>query len=88
MGGLRDKRLTTTVETDGRLEGDAFLGGLSLDIIALGGVEGSHVSLVVLRVVERHDLLRDVGLEPIVGVRERRKSVNHRVWVVMERKRV
>ena len=77
---LRDKRLTTTVEADGGLEGDAFFRGGSLEIVGLGGVEGSYVSLVVLCVVERHDLLRDEGLEPIVGVREGGKIVDHVVW--------
>ena len=83
--GLSDKKLTTTVEADDRLEGDPFLGGASLDIIGLSGIEGSHVCLVVLRVVERHDLLRDVGLERIVVVREGGKTVSHVVRVVMER---
>lgn len=83
--GLSDKKLTTTVEADDRLEGDPFLGGTSLNIIGLSGIEGSHVCLVVLRVVERHDLLRDVGLERIVVVREGGKTVSHLVGVVMER---
>lgn len=72
------ERLTTTVEADGGLEGDAFLGGAGLDIVGLSGIEGSYVCLVVLRVVKRHDLLRDVGLKGIVGVRERGKTVSHR----------
>lgn len=69
------------------MEGNAFLGGGSLDIVGLSGVEGSHVRLVVLRVVEGHDLLRDVGLERIVGVREGGNTVSHRVCVVVERER-
>jgi hypothetical protein len=52
MGGMHNKRLTATVEADDRLEGDALLGGASLNIIGLGGVEGSHACLAVLRVVE------------------------------------
>ena len=71
------KRLTTTVEADRGLEGNAFLGGGGLDIIRLSGIESSHVCLVVLGVVERHDLLRDVGLERIVGIREGGKTVSH-----------
>ena len=52
------------------MEGNAFFRGGSLEIVGLSGVEGSRISLVVLCVVECHDLLRDEGLEPIVGVRQ------------------
>ena len=48
---------TTAVEFQGRLEGDAFLGGGSFGVRLLGSVEGIDVSLVVLLVMEFHDLL-------------------------------
>jgi hypothetical protein len=38
-------------------------------------VEVGHVRLVVLAVVQLHDLGRDVRLEGIVGVRQRREGV-------------
>jgi hypothetical protein len=66
---------TTTVEFQGRLEGDAFLGGGRLGVRQLGSVEGVDVSLVVLIVMECHDLLRDVRLEAIVRVRQGREGV-------------
>ena len=47
---------TTAVEFQGRLEGDAFLGGGSFGVRLLGSVEGIDVSLVVLLVMEFHDL--------------------------------
>ena len=84
-----DARLTTTIEFDGSLERDAFFWGGSLKILFLSSVEGIHVSLVVLGMVQRHDLLRNVGLEGIVGVGEGRKSVSHGsewMWMMMERK--
>lgn len=61
---------TPTVEFQGRLEGDAFLGGGSLGVRLLGSIEGVDVSLMVLLVMEFHDLLGDVRLESIVRVRQ------------------
>jgi len=66
---------TTTVEFQGRLEGDAFLGSGRLGVRQLGSVEGVDVSLVMLIVMECHDLLRDVRLEAIVRVRQGREGV-------------
>ena len=48
---------TTAVELQGRLEGDAFLGGGSFGVRLLGSVEGIDVSLMVLLVMKFHDLL-------------------------------
>ena len=59
------------------MEGDALLGGGGLGVGLLGGVERVHVGLVVLLVVELHDLLGDEGLERIVGVGEVGESVGH-----------
>lgn len=47
---------TTTVEFQGRLEGDAFLWGGRLGVRQLGSVEGVDVSLMVLLVMKLHDL--------------------------------
>ena len=71
--------LTSAVELEGSLEGDALLGGGRLGVGLLGGVEGVHVGLVVLLVVKLHDLLGDVGLERIVGVGEVGEYVGHSV---------
>ena len=71
--------LTTTVELERGLEGDALLGGRGLGVGLLGGVERVHVSLVVLLVVKLHDLPRDEGLERIVGVGEVGENVGHGV---------
>lgn len=58
--------MATAVELEGGLEvdlgGDVVL-GLSLLEVLLGGVQAGNVGLVVLVVVESHDLLRDRGLE-------------------------
>lgn len=61
---------TTTVKLQGRLEGNAFLGGRGFSVRLLGGVEGVDVSLMVLLVMKLHDLTRDVRLEGIVRVRQ------------------
>ena len=69
--------LTSAVELEGSLEGDALLGGGRLGVGLLGGVEGVHVGLMVLLVVKLHDLTADEGLKRIVGVREVGESVCH-----------
>lgn len=43
--------MTTTVETKGRLKGDALFRGSGPGIVVLGGVKGIDVSFVVLVVV-------------------------------------
>ena len=70
-------RRTTTVEFEGSLKGDSFLGRLGLCVALLCGVEAVDVGLVVLAVVKLHDLLGDEGLERIVGVGEVGESVGH-----------
>ena len=47
---------TTTIKLQGRLKGDAFLGGRGFGVRLFGGVEGVDVSLMVLLVVKLHDL--------------------------------
>jgi hypothetical protein len=47
---------TTTVKLQGRLKGDAFLGGRGCSVRLLGSVEGVDVSLMVLLVMKLHDL--------------------------------
>ena len=77
------KILTTTVEFQCSLQANSLFGGGSF-LVGLGrGVEGVDVSLVVLLVVKRHDLLRDVGLESVVLVRQGWQSKGHlssRCW--------
>lgn len=58
--------VATAVELEGRLEvdlGGNVVLGLSLLEVLLGSVEAGNVGLVVLVMVESHDLLRDRGLE-------------------------
>lgn len=63
------KILTTTVEFQSSLQANSLFGRGNF-FIGLGrGVEGGDISLVVLLVVKRHDLLRDVRLESVVLVR-------------------
>lgn len=62
--------LTTAVELERRLEGDALLRGGGLRVRLLGGVERGHVGLVVLLVVKLHDLAGDERLERVVRVRK------------------
>jgi len=62
--------VTTTIEFQSSLQGNSLLGGGSF-LVSLGrGVKGVDVGLMVLRVVKLHDLLRDVGLESIVLIRQ------------------
>lgn len=72
---LGNKRLTTTVELESCLEGNALLWGGTLGVAGLGGVESVHVSLMVLLVMKLHDLPRDERLESVVGVWEIGESV-------------
>lgn len=55
--------LTTAVELERGLKLDLLLGALCLRVRLFGGVEAVDVRLVVLRVVELHNLARDVRLE-------------------------
>lgn len=58
--------VTTTVELDSLLKlnlGKNVVGFLSSSELLEGGVKTVDVGLVVLGVVEGHDLLRDVGLQ-------------------------
>lgn len=66
---MHDKaRLTSSVELERRLQRDALLGRGRLRVRLLGRVQSVHVRLVVLLVVELHDLAGDEGLEGVVGV--------------------
>jgi hypothetical protein len=71
------RRRTTTVELESSLKGDTFFGCRSLGVCSFGGVQSIDVSLMVLLVVKRHDLLRDVRFESIVSVRKVRENVGH-----------
>lgn len=66
------KKLTTTIEFQSSLQGNSLFSGGSF-LVSLGrGVKGVDVGLVVLRVVKCHDPLRDVRLESIILIRQRR----------------
>lgn len=70
--------VTTTVELDGGLELDLLANVVGGDgrVVGLNGVvEVGDVKLVVLGVVDGHDLLGDGGLERIVCVRKLGESV-------------
>lgn len=70
--------VTTTVEFDGTLELDLLANVVARDgrVVSLDGVvKVGNVKLVVLGVVDGHDLLGDGGLEGIVGVRKLGESV-------------
>lgn len=71
------RELTTAIEPERGLESDALLGGRSLGVCGLSGVESVDVCLVVLLVVKLHDLAGNKGLEGIVAVGEIRQSVGH-----------
>ena len=68
---------TSTVELERSLESNSLLGSCGLGVRGLSSVQSVHVGLVVLGVVESHDLFRDVGLKGIIVVGKRRKSVGH-----------
>ena len=62
--------VTTTVETKGRLKGDALFRGSGPGVVVLCSVEGIDICFMVLVVVQFHDLCDDVWFERIIGVRE------------------
>ncbi len=57
----------SAVEFEGRLELDLFFRGGGLRVCLLGSVEAVHVRLVVLAVVQLHNLARDKRLEGLVA---------------------
>ena len=70
--------VAAAIKVDGLLEGDGRLDVLLVECVGellLGGVEAVDVRLVVLGVVQLHDLGADGGLERAVVVREVRKRV-------------
>jgi hypothetical protein len=62
---------TSAVELERRLQLDLLLGALGGGVRLLGGVQAGDVRLVVLAVVQLHDLCRDVRFE---GLRVRVSS--------------
>ena len=62
--------VTTTVEAKSRLEGDALFRGRCPGVVVFCSVEGIDVCLVMLVMVQLHDLCDDVWLECIVAVRQ------------------
>jgi len=80
---LPEKRVVdmpSAVELDSGLKSNTFLRGGGQCVRFLGGVKGVDVGLVVFCVMKGHDLLRDVGLESLVGIWERRECVLHFVF--------
>lgn len=55
--------LTSAVEFEGSLELDALLGGLRLRIRLLSSVQAIDVGLVVFRVMQIHNLPRNMRLQ-------------------------
>lgn len=85
-----DKILTATVKFQSSLQGKSLFCGGSFFVSLGRAVKGVDVGLMVLGVVKRHDLLRDVRLESIVLVRQRWQSEGHLGswrWWWMEEKR-
>lgn len=70
--------VSTTVEIQSLKEGNALLGRGSGSVRLLGRVECVDVCLVMLGVMEIHNLLTNVGFEGIVRVGERRELVLRR----------
>ena len=64
-GGEEEHGRTTAVELERRLESNALLGGMRFGVGLFSSVETVNVGLVVLRVVQRHDLLRDMGFKSL-----------------------
>lgn len=69
--------ITSSIELESGLKGNALLRGRCLCIRCLSGVQCINVGLVVLGVVKHHDLVRDIRLKGIVGVGKSRKTVGH-----------
>ena len=68
--------LTSTVELERALQRNPLARATGLRVRLLGRVERVHVRLVVLLVVQLHNLLRDEGLEAVVRVRQVREGVS------------
>jgi len=71
------ERCTSAIKLKGCLQRDALFWGGGFRVRGLRCVQRVHVSLMVLRVVQSHDLLRDIRLKRIVRVGERGKSICH-----------
>lgn len=70
---------TTTVELDGGLKSDLGFGRGGRSVALLGGIQPVHIGLVVLFVVQLHDLLRDPGLQSVVLVGKRGERLHAEV---------
>ena len=86
MGSRRRSHVPSAVKFERRLKVDGSFDvplRLRLRERLLGGVEGGDVSLVVLRVVERHDLGGDGGFEGLSGARRQElpsEARRHKTW--------
>jgi len=82
-GGTRSKVLpeqrvvdvSSTVELESSLQRDLRCDRVRLGVLLLGVVQTGHIGLMMLRMVEGHDLLRDVRLQSVVGIRQLRQCV-------------
>lgn len=72
------RALTTTVELEGSLEGNALFGSGCLGESSLSCVQRVDICLMMLLVVKLHDLATDERLESIIGVRKIWESVRGR----------
>ena len=80
---IKHRTPTSTVKFQSGLQSNPFFCGGSIFVSLSRCVESVDVGLVMLRVVKRHDLLRDVGLESIVFIRQGRQSEGHLRIVVI-----
>ena len=78
----RSLRRTSTVKLERSLKSNSLFGSRGLGVSGLSSVQSVYVRLMVLGVVQSHDLFRDVRFKRIVSVRKRRKSVGHiLLWI-------
>jgi len=67
--------VASAVELERGLESDPLARRRRLDVCLLCCIEAIYVGLMMLRMMERHDFGRDVGLQGIVSIGETRKCV-------------
>ena len=67
--GGKKKGRTSAVELERRLEVYLLLDGLTFRVLLFSGIQAVNIRLMVLRVVQRHDLLGDMRLKSVVSVR-------------------
>lgn len=68
---------TSSVEFESGLKSNSLLGGRCLGVRRLSSVQRGNVGLMMLGVVESHDLGRDIGLKGVISVGKGGESVRH-----------